>query len=110
MLAMMAIPLFVYAVNIKLKILVVHLCHIPYALACACTPSQETPWQKHVSYLEPNDKFGFIKKEALAQVFSCEFCEISKNTFFTEHVWVTVFENVVVDKEARRRFISILLL
>ena len=23
----------------------------------------------------------FIKKETLAQVFSCEFCEISKNTF-----------------------------
>ena len=23
-----------------------------------------------------------IKREALAQVFSCEFCEISKNTFF----------------------------
>ena len=32
---------------------------------------------------------NFIKKEALAQVFSCEFCEISKNTFFTEHVWAT---------------------
>ena len=26
--------------------------------------------------------FKFIKKELLAQVFSCEFCEISKNTFF----------------------------
>ena len=25
---------------------------------------------------------NFIKKESLAQVFSCEFCEISKNTFF----------------------------
>ena len=25
---------------------------------------------------------NFIKKETLAQVFSCEFCEISKNTFF----------------------------
>ena len=25
---------------------------------------------------------NFIKKEALAQVFSSEFCEISKNTFF----------------------------
>ena len=25
--------------------------------------------------------FNFIKKETLAQVFSCEFCEISKNTF-----------------------------
>ena len=28
---------------------------------------------------------NFIKKETLAQVFPCEFCEISKNTFFTEH-------------------------
>ena len=26
-----------------------------------------------------------MKKETLAQVFSCEFCEIFKNTFFTEH-------------------------
>ena len=25
---------------------------------------------------------NFIKKDTLAQVFSCEFCEISKNTFF----------------------------
>ena len=25
---------------------------------------------------------NFIKKETLAQVFSCEFCEISKNNFF----------------------------
>ena len=28
-------------------------------------------------------------RQALAQVFSCEFCEISKNTFLTEHVWAT---------------------
>ena len=28
-----------------------------------------------------------LKKETLAQMFSCEFCEISKNTFFTEHLW-----------------------
>ena len=25
---------------------------------------------------------NFIKKKSLAQVFSCEFCKISKNTFF----------------------------
>ena len=31
----------------------------------------------------------FIKKEALVRVFSCEFCEISKNTFFSEHLWTT---------------------
>ena len=30
----------------------------------------------------------FVKKEALPQVFSCEICEISKNTFFTEQPWV----------------------
>ena len=30
-----------------------------------------------------------IKKETLAEVFYCEFCEIFKNTFFTEHLWTT---------------------
>ena len=32
---------------------------------------------------------NFIKKETLAQVFSDEFCEISMNTLFKEHVWKT---------------------
>ena len=30
--------------------------------------------------------YNFIKKEALAQVFPREFCEISKNIFFIEHL------------------------
>ena len=30
---------------------------------------------------------NFIKKEIVALIFSCEFCEIFKNTFFTEHLW-----------------------
>ena len=29
---------------------------------------------------------NFIKKETLTEAFSCEFCEISKDTFFTEHL------------------------
>ena len=29
---------------------------------------------------------NFIKKGFLVQGFSCEFCEISKNTFFTDHI------------------------
>ena len=29
------------------------------------------------------------KKDTLAQVFSCEFCNISKYTFFTKHLWST---------------------
>ena len=32
---------------------------------------------------------NFIKKETLAQVFSCKFWEISKNTFFAEHLRAT---------------------
>ena len=35
------------------------------------------------------DACNFIEKEILAQVVSCEFCEISKNTFFKELLWAT---------------------
>ena len=41
---------------------------------------------------------NFSKKETLAQVFSCEFDEIFKNTFFTEHLWPTDFEHVKIIK------------
>ena len=34
-------------------------------------------------------EIGYIKKEALAQVFSCKFCEISKKIFSAEHFWAT---------------------
>ena len=32
-------------------------------------------------------RVSFLIKEALAQVFSCEFCEISKSIFSIEHLW-----------------------
>ena len=34
-----------------------------------------------VSFSIKLQAWNFIRKETLAQVFSCEFCEISKNTF-----------------------------
>ena len=34
---------------------------------------------------------NFIKKENLVQVFSCEFCKISQNTFFIGHLRTTAF-------------------
>ena len=37
--------------------------------------------------------FNFIKKETLAQVFSCEFCKISKSNFSTEHLQTTATED-----------------
>ena len=33
--------------------------------------------------------FNSCKKETLTQVFCCEFCEISVNTFFAEYLWTT---------------------
>ena len=32
---------------------------------------------------------NFIRKETLAQEFSCEFCGVFKDTFFTEHFRAT---------------------
>ena len=37
--------------------------------------------EKHLCQSLLFNKVDFIKKETLAQVFSCKFCEISKNTF-----------------------------
>ena len=38
---------------------------------------------------------NFIKKETLAQVFSCKFCEISKNTFL--HITPLVAASEYID-------------
>ena len=35
--------------------------------------------------------------ETLAQVFSCEFCEISESTLFTEHIRETV-SKIIINK------------
>ena len=47
----------------------------------------QTSWQKRAEFpgteavaQRSPEACNFIKKETLAQVFSCEFCEISKNT------------------------------
>ena len=40
-----------------------------------------------VSFLIKLKACNFIKKQALLQVFSCKFWEVSKNTFFIEHLW-----------------------
>ena len=45
-----------------------------------------------VSLLIKLQACNFVKKETLAQVFTCEFCEIFKSTFFTEHLWTTASE------------------
>ena len=41
------------------------------------------------SHLYSEASCNFMKKETMAQVFSCELCEFSKNNFFTEHLRAT---------------------
>ena len=41
--------------------------------------------------------YNFIKKETLAQVFSCEFCKIFKNPFLTEHPWTTTSDYITLN-------------
>ena len=40
---------------------------------------------------------NFIKKETLALVFSCELCEIFKDTFFTEHLRAIASVRIIPD-------------
>ena len=41
-----------------------------------------------------------FKKVSLAQVFSCEFCEISKNTFLREHLrWLLLLFDRTLDMD-----------
>ena len=42
--------------------------------------------EKHLNQRLYFDKVAGCKRETLAQAFSCEYSEISKNAFFTEHL------------------------
>ena len=45
-------------------------------------PRRYFMYKMFLEFLHNSQACNFIKKEPLAQVFSCEFCKISKNTFF----------------------------
>ena len=47
---------------------------------------QENTWGR-VSFLIKLQTSFFIKKETLAQVFSCDFCQISKNNLISRLEW-----------------------
>ena len=49
-------------------------------------------------------RVSFFNKVAgtLAQVFSYEFCKISKNTSFTEHIWSTASDIVEMSELMRQ--------
>ena len=51
-------------------------------------------WQNSREQARP-ETCNFIKKEAPALVFSCKFCEISKNNFSAEHLQTTASGQIV---------------
>ena len=64
---------------------------------CSEAATKGVLWKKVLLEISQNSKKNtcakvsiklYLKRDS-AQVFSCEFCEISINTFFTEHLWTT---------------------
>ena len=55
------------------------------------------------NFLKAVQAWNFIKKETLAQVFSSEFCEVCKNTFFIEHLWAAASVNWILRKVIAQR-------
>ena len=51
-----------------------------------------------------------LLKKRLAQVFSFEFCEISKNTFFTEHLWTIKIQELKIEIQEIQEPISSLII
>ena len=62
---------------------------------------------KHLCQSCRSEACSFIKKETLAQVFSCEFCEMSKSTFFIERIWwwLLLFKSFVFSKSCKTRLL-----
>ena len=68
-------------------------------MTMAITEVLKTRYKKTISFRTSHWSCSLrkgIKKETLAQVFSCEFYEISKNIFFTEHLWATASVRLVL--------------
>ena len=47
---------------------------------------------------------NFIKKETLAQMFSCEFCELLRTPFFIEHLWWLL---LFMDDELKKGYVFV---
>ena len=67
--------------------------------------SDEVLFNKRVEnfYETVNRTFNMEDAEA-ATVFFCEFCKIFKNTFFTEHLWVTASVSSMLSSEDKTYF------
>ena len=56
-----------------------------------------------VHFLLQSEPCNFIKKETLPQLFSCEFCKISKNTFTFRTPLVAASEHYIITSTCKNR-------
>ena len=61
---------------------------------CLCRNSRPRSSLKKVKFHEIHTKTSVRKNETLAQVFSCELCEICKGIFFAEHQRTTASDYI----------------
>ena len=66
-----------------------------------CKIHRKTPVPESLFIQVAGGACNIIKNDALAQVFSCEFCKISKNAFFTEHLWWLLFRKLGADFQSQ---------
>ena len=74
---------------------------LPWSHGRKCFRGPELKLPERFSFIKRPEACNFIKKETLAQVFSCEFWEISKSNFFTEHAWATPSGSLTMIKDYR---------
>ena len=61
-------------------------CSVKKAFLKISQNSQENTYARVSLLIKPEAACNFVKKEALALVFSCEFCEFLRTSFFIEYL------------------------
>ena len=88
-----------YELLLLLSEVIAHRCSLKKVLQKISENPQENTSARVSSFIKfQADPCNFIK-ETLAQVFSCEFCEILRTLFFIEHIrWLLLYIGLIVSK------------
>ena len=55
-------------------------------------------WSLSLNIVAGQRTYNFIKKETPTKVFSCEICEIFRNTFFTENLQQMLLKKILLSR------------
>ena len=89
-----------FSLNTEYSEAVVRRCFAKKVLLKILQNSLENTCARFTLLIKFFNKIFLLKKETLAQVFSCEFCNYFKNTFFYRTTLVTASEYQITRKES----------